>query len=156
MIERINLPRRRSSLRSAPTFILKWLKPACIASFVNRAIFSSEYPGETKREKKRKEGTIRMKLWRQIWRAGPCRGGVIPSRKTYPASLQTSRRQGICLVNEEGWQTGSIAVSSHPCERTMASRSFFVASLALRIASASSGVIASVIYLNVADLTSSS
>jgi hypothetical protein len=38
----------------------------------------------------------------------------------------------------------------------MASRSFFVASFALRIASASSGVIASVIYLNVADLTSSS
>ncbi len=38
----------------------------------------------------------------------------------------------------------------------MASRSFFVASFALRIASASSGVIASVIYLNVADFTCSS
>lgn len=46
MIERISLPRRRSSARSAPTFILKWLKPAWMASFVNRAIFSSEYPGE--------------------------------------------------------------------------------------------------------------
>src|SRR6266700_3765224 len=92
--------------------------------------------------------------------AAPMRGGVIPSRKTYLASLQTSRRQGICLnlalMKKAGRQAGSIAVSSHPCERTMASRSFFVASLTLRIASASSGVIASVIYLNVADLTSSS
>ncbi len=84
------------------------------------------------------------------------RGGVIPSRKTYLASLQTSRRQGIYCqppINEECWLAGSIP---HPCERTMASRSFFLASFALRIASASSGVIASVIYLNVADFTSSS
>lgn len=139
----MSLPRRRSFARSAPTFILKWLKPALMASFVSWAIFSSEYPGGRKRVK----ASERSRVSRSV-----------RSYRCDLAILQTSRRRGIFVVElmkKEGRQAASQR-HTHPCERTMASRWSFVASFALRIARASSRVIASVIYLNVADLTSSS
>jgi len=138
MIERMSLPRRRSFARSAPTFILKWLKPALRASFVNWAIFSSEYPAAQK---------IKSEI-KNYWAVVRHRGDL--------ATLQTSHRPGIYTLEiEGGWKTVSQR-RTHPCERTVASRWPSVASFALRIASASSGVIASVIYRNVADFTNSS
>jgi hypothetical protein len=81
---------------------------------------------------------------------------AVVSQSNDLAILQRSRRPGIyALEIEAGWKTVSRR-HTHPCERTVASRWPFVASFALRIASASSGVIASVIYRNVADFTNSS
>jgi hypothetical protein len=69
-------------------FILKWLKPALIASFVSRAIFSSEYPGGRKESMRQRE------------RSRLSRGAR--NRRCDLAILQTSRRLSIFVIEHAG------------------------------------------------------
>lgn len=136
MIDRMIFARRRSLAWSAPTFILKWLKPAATASFVSRATFSSVYPRRY----------VDMKL-----------------RRCFHVKLRTepSSRGNICRVPvKQGEFRDCVELATdtetHPSSSTLASRSFFPASCSLSIAKASSFVIASEMYRNAADRTSSS